>query len=74
MAQFGRWLVVLGVAAVVIGLGLMAWDRLGLPRVQLLRLPGDIVVEREKFRLYIPIVTSIVLSVILTVLFNIFRK
>ena len=32
------------------------------------RLPGDIVIERENFRLYIPLATSIVVSVILSLL------
>ena len=32
------------------------------------RLPGDIVIERENFRLYIPIATSIIVSVLLSLL------
>ena len=32
------------------------------------RLPGDIVIERENFRLYIPIGTSILISVVLSLL------
>jgi hypothetical protein len=32
------------------------------------RLPGDIVIERENFRLYLPIGTSILISVILTLI------
>ena len=38
------------------------------------RLPGDIVVERENFRFYFPIVTSIVISIILTLLAALFRR
>ena len=38
------------------------------------RLPGDIVIERENFRLYFPIVTSIVISIILTLLAALFRR
>ncbi|MBI5043654.1 MAG: DUF2905 domain-containing protein [Nitrospirae bacterium] len=37
------------------------------------RLPGDIVVERENFRFYFPIVTSIIISVLLSLLFFLFR-
>jgi hypothetical protein len=33
------------------------------------RLPGDIVVEREKFRLYFPLATSVLLSIVLTLVF-----
>ena len=38
------------------------------------RLPGDIVIERENFRFYFPIATSIVISIILTLLAAAFRK
>ena len=38
------------------------------------RLPGDIVIERENFRFYFPIVTSIVISIILTLLAALFRR
>ena len=36
------------------------------------RLPGDIHIERENFRFHFPIVTSLVVSVILTILLNLF--
>ena len=35
------------------------------------RLPGDIVVQREGFTLYVPIVTMLLVSVVLTVLLNV---
>jgi Protein of unknown function (DUF2905) len=58
-----RWLIVLGVVLVVAGL-LWPWiTKLGLGR-----LPGDIVVERENFRLYLPITTSILISVALSLI------
>jgi len=38
------------------------------------RLPGDIRIEKENFKFYFPITTMILFSIILTVLFNIFRK
>jgi len=37
-------------------------------------LPGDIVIEREGFRFYFPLTTSIIISLILTLLFWLFRK
>jgi hypothetical protein len=37
-------------------------------------LPGDIVIARGNFRLYIPIVTSIVVSVVISLLLWIFRR
>lgn len=38
------------------------------------RLPGDIVIERENFRFYFPLATSIVISVILSLLAALFRR
>jgi hypothetical protein len=59
----GRWLITLGVVFVVLGV-LWPWiSRLGLGR-----LPGDIVIERETFRLYIPIVSSLLISIVLSVI------
>jgi hypothetical protein len=39
-----------------------------LQKIGLGRLPGDIVVERENFRLYIPIATSLLISFVLTLI------
>jgi hypothetical protein len=58
-----RWLIILGVVLIVAGL-LWPW----LTRLGLGRLPGDIVIERDNFRLYIPIATSIVISVALSLI------
>jgi hypothetical protein len=56
-----RWLIILGVVLVAAGL-LWPWiSKLGLGR-----LPGDIVVERENFRLYLPITTSVLISLVLS--------
>ena len=56
-------LIVFGTALVLAGL-LWPW----LQRIGLGRLPGDIVVERDNFRLYIPIGTSILISLVITVI------
>jgi hypothetical protein len=58
-----RWLIILGVVLVVAGL---LWPWLG--RLGLGRLPGDIVIERENFRLYLPITTSILVSIVLSLI------
>ena len=44
-------------------------ERVGIPR-----LPGDIVIRRGNWTIYIPIATSILLSLILTLLFALFRR
>jgi hypothetical protein len=64
-----RSLILLGVGLVVLGL-LWPW----LARWGLGRLPGDIVIERDGFRLYIPITTSIIVSVVLSLIIWFIRK
>jgi hypothetical protein len=70
LPEFGKILLILGVLFVVIGLLLM----LG-PKIPLLgKLPGDFVIRRGNFTLYFPLATSIFLSIVLTLIFFIFRK
>lgn len=64
-----RFLVIAGIVLLVAGL---AWPWLS--RLPFGRLPGDIHVVREGFSFHFPIVTSIVISVLVTILFWIFRK
>lgn len=64
-----RVLVTLGAILVLAGL---AWPWLS--KLGLFRLPGDIVIEREGFGFYFPIVTSIVVSIVLTLLIWWWRK
>jgi hypothetical protein len=59
-----RWLAGIGVALVVVGL---LWPWLG--RLGLGRLPGDIVIERGEFRFYFPIMTCLVVSGIVSLIF-----
>ena len=63
----GRLLVFFGL--LVTGAGLLIW--FGVP---IGRLPGDILVRRGGFSFYIPITTSVIASVILTVLLALFRR
>jgi hypothetical protein len=63
--EIGRVLLVIGLVLVVVG-GLAA---LGV-RLPFGRLPGDIAIEGERGGLYIPIVTMILVSVVLTILLN----
>lgn len=59
----GRLLIIFGVVLIAVGLLWPLIAKLGLGR-----LPGDIVIERENFRLYIPLATSLIVSVVLSVL------
>jgi hypothetical protein len=70
MGDLGKVLMVLGVAVLVLGALLALAGRLP----WLGRLPGDIVVERGPVTFYFPIVTCVVVSVVLSLLFWLFRR
>lgn len=59
-----RFLIILGIVLVMAGLLWPVLHRLGLGR-----LPGDIVIERENIRLYIPLGTSLLASIALSLIF-----
>ena len=65
----GPILVLLGLAIVVVGLLVWAGGF-----VWFGRLPGDIRIERETVRIYIPIVSMLVVSVVLTLLLNLISR
>jgi hypothetical protein len=70
MQDLGRFLVVLGGVAVLAGLVLMF-----MPRIPWLgRLPGDIVINRGPVCVYFPLATSVVISIVLTLLLNLFWR
>jgi hypothetical protein len=56
-------LIIVGIVLIVVGLAWLVGERLGLGR-----LPGDIVIERGNTRIYIPIMTSLVISVLLSLI------
>ena len=56
-----KWLIAIGLLLVVLGLAWPLITQLGLGR-----LPGDIVIERQNFRFYFPIVTCVLVSVVLS--------
>lgn len=64
-----RLLVILGVVLVILGL---AWP--WLQKSGLGRLPGDIMIERDDFRLYFPVTTSILVSLVLSLVLWLFRR
>jgi hypothetical protein len=70
MPGLGRTLMWLGGLLLVVGALLTFGSRIS----WLGRLPGDIVVERKTFSFYFPLMTSIVISVILSILLMLFRK
>ncbi len=67
--ELGRIVLVVGLVLVIVG-GLAA---LGV-RLPFGRLPGDIAIEGERGGVYLPIATMIILSVVLTILANLFLR
>jgi Protein of unknown function (DUF2905) len=64
-----KLLIAIGLILIAIGLVWMLGEKLGLGR-----LPGDIVIEREGMRIYIPIATSIIISIALSLLLWLFNR
>ena len=64
-----RTLIIIGVCLVIVGL-LWPW----LQKAGLGRLPGDIVIERDGFRLYFPISTAVIVSIVLSLIFWLMRR
>ncbi len=61
--QFGKWLIVFGTLMIVIGLLVMLLGKVGL-----FRLPGDLSFGGRNWRVYFPIASSILLSILLTLI------
>jgi Protein of unknown function (DUF2905) len=70
MPEVGKFLVIIG--AVIIVLGLLLWSGLGAGFLG--RLPGDIRIERGNSTFYFPIVTCIIISIVLSLIFSLFRR
>jgi hypothetical protein len=62
-------IIIIGIILLIIGL---LWPLIG--KLPLGRLPGDIIVNRPGFRLYIPITTMIVISIVISLIMWILRK
>jgi hypothetical protein len=71
MAEFGRFLLGLGLLLVVIGAVLLIAARFGLP---LGRLPGDISYRGKHVSVFFPLGTSILISVVLSILFYLISR
>jgi hypothetical protein len=70
MPEFGRILIILGIAIIALGVlftfgGRFSW--LG-------HLPGDIYVQRGRFGFYFPITTCIVISILISLVLYLFRR
>ncbi|MDH4064018.1 MAG: DUF2905 domain-containing protein [Acidobacteriota bacterium] len=70
MGDVGKTMMLFGIVMLAVGAFLWLGGRLP----WLGRLPGDFVIEREDFRFYFPLGTSIVVSFVLSLLFILFRR
>jgi hypothetical protein len=64
MNELGKFLILIGALTVLLGLLLMVIGKIPL----IGRLPGDIIIEKRNFVLYLPIGTSILLSILLSLI------
>lgn len=69
MNPVAKWFIVAGCVMIVIG---FLWQ-FGGRFLHLGRLPGDILIEKNNFRFYFPVVTSIVLSVVFSLIMYLIR-
>lgn len=69
MEALGKALMIVAAAVAVLGLALWLGSRLGLGS-----LPGDIRIQRESWGCYIPIATSVLVSIVLTILLNLLLR
>ena len=70
LGALGKMLILLGALIIIIGVLLLVGEKIPWAG----KLPGDIIVKKEKFTFYFPLTTSILISIILTLLFTLFRK
>jgi Protein of unknown function (DUF2905) len=67
MRELGKLIVIIGVIVTLVGL--LMWS--GIAPKWLGRLPGDVRIEREHSSFYFPIVTCIIVSIVLSLIFSI---
>jgi hypothetical protein len=68
--SLGKMLILFGVVLALLGGLLLLAGKIPF----LGRLPGDIVIRRERWSFYFPLTTSIVISILLTLLFSLFTR
>ena len=70
MSMLGKLLIVIGIILILGGILVIY-----LPRIPFLgKLPGDILIKKGNFTFYMPLATSLIISIVLTVLLWIFRS
>jgi Protein of unknown function (DUF2905) len=73
MAELGRFLLVMGVLLAALGLLLMVCPKV--PGASWIgRLPGDVYIDRPDLKLYVPLGTCLLASLVLTLVLSLFRR
>lgn len=72
LGSLGRMLLVLGAVIALVGALLIVAERF--PGLRIGRLPGDIAIERDRWRFYFPLGTSLLVSIVLTLLLWLFGR
>ena len=70
MEEIGKYLIGIGIVIVIVGLILLLSDKVSF----LGKLPGDIAIQTKNISCFIPIASSILLSLVLTVVLNIILR
>lgn len=68
--KMGKFLIIAGITLVIAGVIILLVPRLPLPG----KLPGDIVIDRGNFKMYIPIMTSILVSILISLILYLVNK
>jgi hypothetical protein len=70
MTELGKTIIIFGIILLVIGLFLTSP-----PKIPFIgKLPGDILIKKDGITFYFPLATSIIISIILTIIINIFLR
>ncbi|MCX7797017.1 MAG: DUF2905 domain-containing protein [Melioribacter sp.] len=70
LQTLGKFLILGGLIMLVLGLLISFWDKIPLVG----KMPGDILIKGKNFTFYFPIVTSLILSIIISLILYLLRK
>ncbi len=70
MENFAKNLIMIGSLILFAGVVLYLFDKVNF----IGKLPGDFLIKKKSFSLYIPLTTSIIFSIIVTIIINLFKK
>ncbi|MEO0093229.1 MAG: DUF2905 domain-containing protein [candidate division WOR-3 bacterium] len=69
LSPLGKFLILIGFFIIILGLSLILLTKIGIGH-----LPGDIMVKRSNFTFYFPLMSSIIISLLLTLILNLFLR